>query len=191
MKRAAWVLLALAFAATRPAAAQDYTREELRIPMAAAGPRGLEALLIRPAAGGPFPLALISHGSPPDPQERPKMSPYGMYRQAIEFARRGFAALVVMRRGYGDSGGGYAESTCCNASLYSNSFQATSADLRAAMPVVEHETGLAKFHFMGESSGAIRAGAFAVAEPERVDRLVLEAFTYTGKGSPTLAKLCR
>ena len=56
------------------------------------------------------------------------------------------------------------------------------------MPVVERETGLQKFHFMGESSGAIRAGAFAVAEPGRVDRLVLEAFTYTGKGSPTLAK---
>jgi pimeloyl-ACP methyl ester carboxylesterase len=41
---------------------------------------------------------------------------------------------------------------------------------------------------MGESSGAIRAGAFAVAEPGRVDRLVLEAFTYTGKGSDTLAR---
>jgi alpha-beta hydrolase superfamily lysophospholipase len=62
------------------------------------------------------------------------------------------------------------------------------ADLRAAMPVVERETGQTKFHFMGESSGAIRAGAFAVAEPDRVDRLVLEAFTHTGKGSPTLSK---
>ena len=35
MKRAAWVILALALAATRPAAAQEYVREELRIPMAA------------------------------------------------------------------------------------------------------------------------------------------------------------
>ncbi len=62
MRRAAW--LAIALAATRPTAAQDYTREELRIPMAAAGPRGLEALLVRPADRGPYPLALISHGAP-------------------------------------------------------------------------------------------------------------------------------
>jgi hypothetical protein len=39
------------------------------------------------------------------------MSPYGSYRQAVEFARRGFAALIVMRRGYGNSGGEYAENS--------------------------------------------------------------------------------
>jgi pimeloyl-ACP methyl ester carboxylesterase len=41
---------------------------------------------------------------------------------------------------------------------------------------------------MGESSGALRAAAFAMAQPERVGRLVLNAFTYTGRNSPTLAK---
>ena len=51
-----------------------------------------------------------------------------------------------------------------------------------------HETGQTRYHFLGESSGAMRAGAFAAAMPNRVDRLVLAAFTYTGKGSPTLAK---
>lgn len=35
----------------------------------------------------------------------------------------------------------------------------------------------------GPSSGAIRAGAYAQAEPDRVDRLVLAAFTYKGKDS--------
>jgi pimeloyl-ACP methyl ester carboxylesterase len=53
---------------------------------------------------------------------------------------------------------------------------------------VEKETGQTRFHFLGQSSGALRAGAFAMAEPDRVGRLVLEAFTYTGRGSPTLAK---
>src|SRR5438067_7596049 len=41
--------------------------------------------------------------------------------------------------------------------------------------------------FLGESSGA-RAGAFAMLAPERVGRLVLSAFTWTGLGSPTLTK---
>jgi pimeloyl-ACP methyl ester carboxylesterase len=49
------------------------------------------------------------------------------------------------------------------------------------------ETNQQRFHFFGESSGALRAAAFAVAHPDRVGRLVLSAFTYTGKGSPTLA----
>ena len=40
----------------------------------------------------------------------------------------------------------------------------------------------------GTSSGAIRAGAFAQAEPEHVDRLVLSAFTYKGTGSPEIGR---
>ena len=44
MMRAAWLAIALALAATRPAAAQNYIREELRIQMPAAGTTGLEAI---------------------------------------------------------------------------------------------------------------------------------------------------
>ncbi len=61
------------------------------------------------------------------------------------------------------------------------------ADLKAAVEVVARETGQERFHFFGESSGALRAGAFAMVRPERVNRMVLGAFTYTGQGSPTLA----
>jgi dienelactone hydrolase len=167
MNRAAWIILALALAAASSAAAQDYTREDLRIPMAAAGPRGLEALLVRPAGGGPYPLALMSHGSPPDAKERPKMSPYGMYRQAIEFARRGFAALVVMRRGYGDSGGSYAESTCCNASLFSSSFRATSADLHAAVAAMKGRNDVTTQGMIavGVSAGGLASVALAGDPP--------------------------
>lgn len=102
----------------------------------------------------------------------------GEYSLMNVFARYGFDVWTMDFEGYGKS-----TVTAGNSDIASGV-----ADLRAAMPVVEHETGQSKFHFMGESSGAIRAGAFAVAEPERVDRLVLEAFTYTGKGSPTLVK---
>ena len=61
-------------------------------------------------------------------------------------------------------------------------------DLKAAAGVIARETGQKRFHVYGSSSGALRAAAFAMVEPERVDRLVLGAFTYTGKGSPTLAR---
>jgi pimeloyl-ACP methyl ester carboxylesterase len=40
----------------------------------------------------------------------------------------------------------------------------------------------------GISSGALKAALFAQRHPERVARLALDAFVWTGEGSPTLAK---
>ena len=60
-------------------------------------------------------------------------------------------------------------------------------DLKAAADVILRETGQTRMHLFGESSGGLRAGAFAMAYPDRVGRLVLAAFTYTGQGSPTLS----
>lgn len=42
-------------------------------------------------------------------------------------------------------------------------------DLKAAVDVVVKETGQQKMHFFGESSGGLRAGAYAMAQPNRVD----------------------
>jgi pimeloyl-ACP methyl ester carboxylesterase len=61
-------------------------------------------------------------------------------------------------------------------------------DLRAAMPVVERITGRGTVLMHGQSSGAIRAGAFAVAEPHRVERVILDAFTYTGENAPEIER---
>src|SRR5262245_3339911 len=167
MKRTAWVILAIALAVPRPAAAEDYHREELRIPMKATGPRGLEALLIRPGGSKAYPLALISHGAPVDPRDRRKMSPYGLYRQAIEFARRGFAALVVMRRGFGDSGAEYAESSCCKLKFYLSSAEATSADLRAAIAAMKGRADVTTEGMIavGASAGGYASVALAADPP--------------------------
>ena len=71
----------------------------------------------------------------------------------------------------------------------SNSDIASGADdLRVAMEIVERETGQRKPDLCGESSGAIRAALYAQRNPDRAGRLVLGAFTYTGKGSSTLAE---
>jgi pimeloyl-ACP methyl ester carboxylesterase len=50
------------------------------------------------------------------------------------------------------------------------------------------ETGQSKVHRYGPSSGSIRAGAYAMVEPERVDRLVLAAFTYKGSGAAEIQR---
>jgi alpha-beta hydrolase superfamily lysophospholipase len=94
------------------------------------------------------------------------------------FARWGFDVWTMDHEGYGKS-----DRTSGNSNIASGV-----ADLRAAMPVIARETGQTRCHFLGESSGALRAGAFAIAEPDHVARMVMTALTYTGKGSPTLAK---
>ena len=55
------------------------------------------------------------------------------------------------------------------------------ADLAAGLDVLQRETGRSKYHVFGESSGAIRAGAFAQAKPDRVDRLMLARLHLQGQ----------
>ena len=42
--------------------------------------------------------------------------------------------------------------------------------------------------FYGASSGAIRAAAYAQAQPERVNRLALTAYTHKGTGAEEIAR---
>jgi dienelactone hydrolase len=78
------------------------------------------ALIVRPDGGGPLPLALISHGSPRSAAERSGMTPEGFAGAARAFARRGFVAVVPLRRGYGPTGGSWAEDygSCGNPHYY-------------------------------------------------------------------------
>jgi len=102
----------------------------------------------------------------------------GEYSLMNVFAGYGFDVWTMDHEGYGKS-----------ARTAGNSDVASGVeDLKAASEVVVRETGQPRAHFYGGSSGALRAAGFAMARPERVDRLILEAFTWTGKGSPTLGK---
>jgi pimeloyl-ACP methyl ester carboxylesterase len=103
---------------------------------------------------------------------------HGEYSVMNEFARHGFDCWTMDHENYGKSG-----RTSGNSDIASGV-----ADLKAAVEIVAKETGRQKFHFLGESSGALRAGAYAMVAPERADRLVFAAFTYKGEGSPTLTK---
>ncbi len=59
-------------------------------------------------------------------------------------------------------------------------------DLAAASDYIMKTRGVKQFLVYGISSGALRAALFAQRHPERVQRLALDAFVWTGKGSPTL-----
>lgn len=56
-------------------------------------------------------------------------------------------------------------------------------DLRAALPVIAEASGAEACHLYGMSSGALRAAAFAQAEPGRVARLALDRGEHDGIAS--------
>ena len=134
-----------------------------------------------PRAGEPpRPVLFMVHGSSNSTRSSYDLSVPGKgeYSMMNVFARLGYDVWTMDHDGYGFSG-----------SSGNNSDIASGVeDLRAALPVVQQETGLARYHFYGTSSGAIRAGAYAQAHPERVDRLVLCAFTHKGTGSPEIGR---
>ena len=132
-----------------------------------------------PKAGEPSrPVLFFVHGSSVTSRVFDLSVPGQEYSAMNEFARYGFDCWTMDHENYGKSG-----------RTYGNSDIASGVeDLKAAVEVVARETGRQKFHFLGESSGALRAGAYAMVVPERADRLVFAAFTYKGEGSPTLTK---
>ena len=100
----------------------------------------------------------------------------GEYSMMNVFARNGFDVWTMDHEGYGNS----------SRSSGNSDIKSGVEDLKLAAEVIKRETGQSKAHYFGTSSGAIRAGAYAQAQPDRVDRVVLSAFTYKGEGSPTL-----
>ena len=162
------LLIASLVVAGAPARAADFYTEDLRIPMAEAGPQGLEAFLVRPAGTKRYPLALLSHGSPRSFDDRAAMSAHKYYGIALEYARRGFAALIVMRRGYGTSPGGRVDSVggCANAA-YMPAAAIAVADLRAAIDAMGRRTDVTTSGMIaaGHSAGGLATVALTAQAP--------------------------
>ena len=92
------------------------------------------------------------------------------------FARLGFDVWTMDHEGYGHS----------DRTKGLSDIQSGVEDLAAAMVVVKKVTGKSKAAFFGQSSGALRAARFANFHPDNVDRLIVDAFVWSGKDAPTL-----
>jgi pimeloyl-ACP methyl ester carboxylesterase len=94
------------------------------------------------------------------------------------FARLGYDTWCVDCEGYGRSD----KSRPVNADI-----SCGADDIAAASQYIVNATG-DRLRLYGASSGALRAALFAQRHPERVRQLALDAFVWTGEGSPTLAE---
>jgi pimeloyl-ACP methyl ester carboxylesterase len=147
---------------------------------------GVKLYLWRKRIGAPHPsdparpVVFLVHGSSNSSRSSYDLAVPGKgeYSLMNMLARDGYDVWTMDHDGYGHSG-----SSGNNSDIASGV-----ADLRAAMPVVEQETGQKRAHFYGTSSGGIRAAAFAQAEPDSVARLMLTAFTYKGNGAAEIER---
>lgn len=145
---------------------------------------GIKLFLWRKAAApatAPRGTILFVHGSSMASQPTFDLHVPGRPHSSVMewFAARGFDTWCMDNEGYGRSD----KSRPINFDIANGA-----DDLAAGSATVLRESGAKKLLLYGISSGALKAAVFAERHPERVARLALDAFVWTGEGSPTLAE---
>lgn len=92
-------------------------------------------------------------------------------------AEHGFDAWTLDNEGYGLSD--KSRAITCDVANGAD-------DIEAAAAYIERHNGGRPIMLYGISSGALKAALFAQRHPSKVVRLVLDAFVWTGRNSPTL-----
>lgn len=178
-----------AFAGNAVATGLDET--VLRVPVSDHGETvTIDVTVFRPEGHGPFPIAVLSHGSPRSARDRRAMGRMRMATQAEPFVAMGFAVLVPTRRGYGDSGGRWSEGygSCGHPDYYSAGLE-SALDLRAAVDAVRGEpwADAHRVLLVGQSAGGFGSVAASSMPFEGLAGVVNFA---GGRGSIASGEVC-
>jgi dienelactone hydrolase len=167
--------IALLFVVTASSRAQEpapasigYIEREFRMPVPGSGAQGLDVLEVYASTPGKHPLALLTHGTSDKPEERMQLTPWAQLGQAIWFARRGYVALVIIRRGYGTSGGKQDSQGACRTGDFDDEGQYAADDLRQAINYAEKnlpEVDTSTVISAGVSTGGFTQVALAAKPP--------------------------
>jgi len=134
----------------------------------------------KPAPGTPYAgTILFVHGSSMASQPTFDLHVPGRPDSSVMdwFAARGYDTWCMDNEGYGRSD--KLRPINCDISNGAD-------DLAAGSEHILRVTGAKNLLVYGISSGALKAGLFAQRHPDRVARIALDAFVWTGEGSPTL-----
>ncbi|MDP2332887.1 MAG: prolyl oligopeptidase family serine peptidase [Reyranella sp.] len=172
MHRGPLAALLLVFAIIWPAAAQD--REQV---VRAPGPGGssLVTRVIRPLGEARHPLVVINHGSPADGSQRAKMEPPRYTALSSWFLARGYVVALPLRRGYGESGGTWAEAYGrCDTPDYHGAGLRSAADIQATIDFMRTQPYVAadRSIVVGQSAGGWATIALSSRNPPGVAGLV-------------------
>jgi dienelactone hydrolase len=166
--------------------ASPYVRDDIRIPVAD-GHYSLALTIIRPRGDGPFGAVILNHGVGQGARERFLESPTLLIQAAGAFVSRGYAVILPLRRGFGETGGAFAENAgTCGSPNYGRAEREAAHDVLAAyefarkLPYVDPE----RMILAGQSAGGV-ASLYAAAQQPGGLRAVL-AFAAGRGGNPAL-----
>ena len=151
----------------------------------------LKAIVARPAAAGRFPLVVISHGSPRRITEAKKRDLDWADWIADDFARRGWAAATVLRRGYGASDGAVADSYgACNEPQFRAAGLTSAQDIVQAVRYFQKQPYVdpTRVLLVGVSAGGFGSIAAVSLAPTGVVAVVNFA---GGRGSVSANVVCK
>jgi dienelactone hydrolase len=166
-------------------------RVPMELPRAKGTVVNLETTVYRPDGNGPFPLILLSHGTPRDAVARKKSPRQRFYEQSRWFVEHGYAVVIPMRRGYADSEGAYAEdSGPCDNRDYANSGLTSANDIGAVLRYFRDQAFIDRNHIIlaGQSTGGFASLATASRNPPGVIGVLNFA---GGRGSSAPDHVCQ
>ena len=165
------IVMVLALLCAAPASAQDSDLVEdtsfLRVTIGERTVR-LEGLVVKKRdAVGKLPVALIAHGKPATDGRMLDDRASQYLRQARDFARRGWLAIVAMRRGYGGSDGPAPVPLSCASTSLLGRFAAEADDLQAVLSAVAKRSDAdgARMIAIGVSAGGAAVTALSARNP--------------------------
>jgi dienelactone hydrolase len=151
----------------------EHREQEWRIP-AAGGQQLMLTTVMRPPGEARAPLAITNHGSP-DAATRPKMPRQRYSRMAAFLVERGYVVAVPLRRGYGATGGPWAEAYggCANPDFYRAGLEAA-ADIKAALDYMRTQPFVApdRTIIVGQSAGGWGTIALSSQNPPGVTGMI-------------------
>ena len=128
----------------------------------------LESLIVRRKnAEGKLPVALIAHGKPATEGRMLDDRAIQYVRQARDLARRGYLAVVTMRRGYGASDGPPPVSLSCASPSLLGRFASEADDLQATLAAVAKrpDADATRMIVIGVSAGGAAVAALSARNP--------------------------
>jgi dienelactone hydrolase len=154
----------------------------------------ITATTYRPQGAGPFPLIVLSHGSTKNASERLEIGRYRLIPQIREFIKRGFAVIVPIRRGYGVTGGDFAEDygSCSNPGYYEGG-QESAKDLVATIKFGSKLSYMRpdQILLVGQSGGGFASLAAASQNPPGVIGVINFAGGRGGRADRNPGEPCR